>query len=47
MVYDIDCSNCKEVYFDQSKWSLKLHSDEHKRSVRSSDCEKNEIVKDG
>ena len=30
------CSNCKAVYFGQSKWSFK-------RSVRNCDCEKNEL----
>ena len=33
------------MYFDESKSSLKLRSDEQKRSVRNGDCEKNEIVK--
>ena len=32
--YEIDCSNCEAIYFGESKWSLKLHTDEHKRSVR-------------
>ena len=27
--YEIDCSNCEAAYFSESKWSLKLHSDEH------------------
>ena len=45
IVYEIDCSNCKAVYFGESKRSLKLRSDEHKRSVRNCDCDKNEIAK--
>ena len=45
IVYKIDCSNCKAVYFGESKRSLKLRSDEHKRSVRNCDCDKNEIAK--
>ena len=31
--YEIDCSNCQAVDFGESKWSLKLRSDERKRSV--------------
>ena len=34
IVYENSCNNCKAVYFGESKRSLKLHSDEHKRSVR-------------
>ena len=34
IVYEIDCSNCRAVYFGESKRSLNLRSDEHKRSVR-------------
>ena len=45
IVYEIDYSNCEAVYFGESKRSLKLHSDEHKRSVRNCDCDKNEIAK--
>ena len=45
IVYKIDCSNCLAVYFSESKRSLKSRSDEHKRSVRSCDCDKNEIAK--
>ena len=41
---EVDFGNSKTIYFDQSKLSLKLHSDEHKRSVRNYDCEKNKIV---
>ena len=44
IVYEIDCSNCQTVYFGESKRSLKSRSDEHKRSVRNCDCDKNEIV---
>ena len=35
IVYEIDCSYCKAVYFGEFKWSLKPRSDEHKRSVRN------------
>ena len=45
IVYEIDCSNCQAVYFGESKQSLKSRSDEHKRSVRNCDSDKNEIVK--
>ena len=45
IVYEIDCSNCEAVYFGESKRSLKSRSDEHKRSVRNCDCDKNEITK--
>ena len=44
-VYEIDCSNCKAVYFGEYKLSLKSCSDEHERSIRNCDCEKNEIEK--
>ena len=43
IVYEIDCSKCQALYFSQSKRSLKSCSDEHKRSVRNWDCEKNKI----
>ena len=43
--YEIDFSNCQAVYFGESKRSLKSRSDEHKRSIRNCDCDKNEIVK--
>ena len=33
------------LYFGESKWSLKLRSDERKRSVRNCDSDKNEISK--
>ena len=45
IVYEIDCSNFKAVYFSEPKRSLKSHLDEHKRSVRNCDCDKNEIAK--
>ena len=45
IVYEIDCSNCQAVYFGESKRSLKSRSEEHKRSVRNCDCDKNEIDK--
>ena len=45
IVYEIDWSNCEAVYFGEFKRSLKSRWDEHKRSVRNSDCDKNEIAK--
>ena len=39
------CSKCEAVYCGESKRSLKLRSDEYKRSVKNYDCEKNEIAK--
>ena len=45
VIYVINCSNCGTICFGESKLPLKSHSDEHKRSVRYSDCEKNEIAK--
>ena len=45
IVYEIDCSNCEAVYFGESKRSLKSPSDEHKRSVRNCDYDKNETAK--
>ena len=45
IVYEIHCSNCDEVYFDESERPLKSSSGEHKRSVKNCNCEKNEIVK--
>ena len=44
IVYEIDCSNCGAVYFGESKWPLKLRTDEHKRSARNCNCGKNEIA---
>ena len=45
IVYEIDRNNCQAVYFGESKGSLKSRSDEHKRSVRNCNCDKNEIAK--
>ena len=36
IAYEINCSNCEAVYFDECKRSLKSRSDEHKRSARNS-----------
>ena len=33
------------MYFGEYKWSLKLCSGEHKRSVRKYDCDQNETAK--
>ena len=33
IVYEIDCITFKLYYFSESKWALKLRSDEHKRSA--------------
>ena len=38
----MDCSNCEAVYFCESKQSLKLHLDEHKRYIRNCGCDENE-----
>ena len=45
IVYEIDCSNCQAVCFGESKRSLKSRSDEHKRSARNCDRDKNETAK--
>ena len=45
IVHEIDCSNCQAVYLGESKRSLKSPSDEHKRSVRNCDYDKNETAK--
>ena len=45
IVYEIDGSNCEVVYFGESKQFLKSHSDEHKRSIKNFNCEKNETAK--
>ena len=45
IVYEIDCRNRQAFYFGESKRSLKLRSDEHKRTVRNCNCDKNEIAK--
>ena len=39
------CSHYETVHFGESKRYSKLLSDEHKRSVKNCDCEKNEIAK--
>ena len=39
--YGIDCSYCEADYFGESKRSLKLESNEHKRFVKNFDCKKN------
>ena len=44
IVYEIDCINCEAVYFGECKRSLKSRSEEHKRSARNCDCDKNEIA---
>ena len=44
IVYEIDCSDCKTAYFGESERSIKSLSDEHKKSVESCNCGKNEIV---
>ena len=43
--HENDSSNCQAVYFSESKRSLKSRSDEHKRSVRNCDYDKNETAK--
>ena len=43
--YQINSNNSEAVCFHESERSLKSRSDEHKRSVRNCDCEKNEIGK--
>ena len=45
LVYETDSSTCKAFYFGEPKQSLKSRSDEHKRSVKNFDCEKNETAK--
>ena len=45
IIFASNCSNCEVVYFGESKRSLKLHSGEHKISVRNYDREKNENIK--
>ena len=41
IVYEIECSNCKAVYFGESKRSIKSRLDEYKRSIRYCDRDKN------
>ena len=43
--YEFGCGKCDAVYFGESQQLLKSRSDEHKRSVRNCDCDKNEIAK--
>ena len=45
IVYEIDFSNCEVVYFGESKQSLKLCSDQYKRSARNCDYDKSETAK--
>ena len=45
IAYEIVCINCEAAYFGESKQFLKSRSDEHKRSVRNCNCDKNEIAK--
>ena len=33
IIYEIDCSNCKAVYFGESKQLLKSRSDEHRSFI--------------
>ena len=40
IIYEIDFHNCKAVNFDESKKSLKLRSEEQKRSVRNCNCKR-------
>ena len=40
-----DCSNCKAVYFGESKQYLKSPSEEHKRFLGNIDFENNETAK--
>ena len=43
--YEIDCSNCEAVYLGECKQYLKSSSEEHKRSVRNCDFEKDKTAK--
>ena len=45
IIYEIDCSSCEAVYFGESKQPLKSCSDEHKRSVRNCNCDRNQTAK--
>ena len=45
IVYETDFNNCEVVYLSESKRSLTLRSNKHKRSVRNCYCENNEIVR--
>ena len=44
IIYEIECNNFEAVYFDKSKCSLKLRSDEQKRTVKNYDSGKKEIA---
>ena len=35
IAHEIDCSNCEAVYFGKFEWSLKLHTDDHKRPFKN------------
>ena len=43
IAFEIACSNCETIYFGESKLSLKLRSDEHKRYAKNFDIEENEL----
>ena len=45
IVYEIGYRNCEAVYFSEPKRFLKSHSDEHKKTVKNCDCDKNTIAK--
>ena len=45
VIQEIDSSICETVYFGEQEHYLKSCSDEHKRSLRNYDCNKNEIGK--
>ena len=46
IVYEINCSTFKVVYLSEYfNRALKLQPDEHKRSTKNYNCEKNEIGK--
>ena len=44
IIYENDCSNCEAVYFSESKWSLKLCSDEHERSAKNCHCDRMKLL---
>ena len=43
IVYETDRSNCKVVYFGESKRSLKLRPYEQERPVKNCDCKNREL----
>ena len=45
IVSENDCSNCVALYFGESSQFLNWLSNEHERSIKNYDCEKNETVK--